>query len=829
MKIKNWNEAITKLQGSLIPYLNSKGIQTEKNFSCFNPKHKDKTPSMGVVRPDNKRVYCHGCGWKGDLFDCYNILENKPLSGQGFVSETLMILSKQFGVEIETSELTEDEIYELDTYRAYKYAAEFIQNWPNEIPDDVSKELSRRGWPTDGAGREKLQHLGVGFITDAKIFREYLKTLGFTAKFLNDVDLDRTDIFSPGHLIFTIRDEAGRPVGFGARDLNWVKGEGPKYVNQKTTGVKCNIYQKSKRLYSLDVALRDSGAVYIFEGYSDVITANLNGVANCVAACGTSFTADHLSSLKENKRYDLILCLDGDEAGQTKTAELLDKRFGGQRDVNLRIVNLPDGLDPDDFIRAHGIDAFMNLRRWTAFEWRLERFPEDSDSEVVATTMMPLIVNESSHIKQSTMLETLARHTGYPLKTLTSELSRLLNEKERDKDNERKNVLERLSREMIKSPDDAEVLMTEAKSKLQAVRSKYHEDRLSEFSTLEMIDGYKNREESYDGSFQGFVLGDDLYDFQQALAGDWKKDVFLAFGGKANSGKSSFLSKLAVSIAQHEEENNAIVIYHSIDDTMEQLLPKFICIAEGSTQLEINQVKDPNYWSKHLNDPDVFHRRATGYDSIRELIKRGRLVLKDMNDGQSLAFAENLIRYYQEKYPGRNVVYILDNLHKLKDFGDTGGDERIRFKKISSSVKELACRLHVCAISTIEYTKLPAGTRPTNDNIAETVQLEYDANLIVHLFNPLHEFGDLKADETMYHMSMSSSEGLKKMPIVDMNIGKNKISAFKSRLYWNFHPASSDFKPRAAESIEQAQDNLRKGKDKEQTPALFRRRIGKVD
>ncbi len=822
MKIQNFEEAVGKIQGHLKEYLEQNHISTGSNFLCLNPKHKEKTPSMSLIRPECKRVYCHGCGWTGDIFDVCGVLENKPVTSQAFVTETFMHLAKLFGVEVQTAELTEDEIYELDTYRAYKYAADFISNWSTKIPTDINSEFDRRGWDTSDEGRAKLQKLGVGFVSDLSEFRDFLKNKGFAAKFLDDVDLSRKDIFSPGHLIFTIKDEHGRPVGFAARNLT---EHGSKYVNQKTTGVKVNIYQKGKRLYGLDVALRERGPIYIFEGYADVITANLHGINNCVAACGTSLTTDHISSLKEHRRFDLILCLDGDKPGQEKTADLLDKKFGGQRDINLRIINLPDDKDPDDYIREKGDAAFLALKQWTPFEWRLERFPEDADGEEVCNLMIPLVVNESSYITQETMLETLARHTGISLKTLQAELGRLLNEKERDRSQERRLILDKLSRDVNNHPDNAELLITEAQIKLQAVSKKYEEDKLSEDSTLQQVLGFKNREESKDGSFQGFVLGEDLHELQEALSGDWRKDIMAVFGGKANSGKTSFMAKLAYEIAIHEKENNACVIYHTIDDTTEQVLPKFICVAEGSTKLEINQVKDPNYYKNLEGCDGLDWRREQGYLTLTDLIKRGRFVIKDSNDGQSLAFAENMIRYYQNKYPDRQIVYVLDNFHKLKDFQDGGnGDERIRFKIISTLVKDMATRLHIPVLCTMEYTKLAAGVRPTNDNIAETVQMEYDANLIAHLWNGLHELGDAKADPTMYHMSFDAMGNLKKMPIVEMNIGKNKISAFKSRLYYQFYPGCSDFKPVPPELIQAAQEELRKEAQKSEMPTLFKKK-----
>lgn len=823
MKIKNLNETAQKLQPFLIEYLEKKGINTARNFKCINPEHHDDSPSMSIVHPENIRFYCHGCGATGDIFDAVHFLENKPVAGPAFTTETIGYLGKMFNVEVQYTEPTEEEIYELDTYRAYKYAHDYITAWDDRnLPEDIIAEFERRKW-TD---HEKLRQFGVGFVKDPAAFREYLKGLGFAAGFLDDIDLGRKDIFAPGRLIFTVKDEYGRPVGFAARDLNWIKGKGPKFVNQKTTGVKCNIYQKSKRLYGLDRALKkkSEGPIYIVEGYADVISAHLAGFDRVVATCGTSLTNEHIYLLKELGIYSIILCYDGDEPGQERTQQLLDSKLSHHKDMSIQILTIPDSKDPDDYIREYGIDAFRNLKPWSAFQWRLNRFDEEEDPEFIAKTMMPLIVSEPSHISQEKMLMDLAKYTGFTIKTLQNELNRLVNEKERNKDRERSVILDKLSNELRKSPAEAEVLIAEAQSKLYSLRSKYDEDNFSEEATLRFIADLKQEEEEKNENYQGFVLGPDLAEFQEALTGEWQRDVLMIFGGKANSGKTSFLSKLSIEIAKRPE-NNAVVIYHTIDDSAEQLLPKLICICEGSTQLEINQVKHPKYYKNRpgYDYMDIKARREEGYNVFMKLVRDGHYVLKDANNGISLGYAEALIKYYQDKYPDRQVVYFLDNFHKLRDFEGLG-DERSRFKMMSQVVKGMAVKYHIPVICTMEYTKLQPGVKPTNDNIAETVQMEYDANLIAHLWNGVHDLGD-RADERHFHTEIRHGTPVR-MPIVELNIGKNKISSFKSKLYFRFFPASSDFReqPLSVQTAleESISNNSRNGARTSATPtALF--------
>jgi hypothetical protein len=246
---------------------------------------------------------------------------------------------------------------------------------------------------------------------------------------------------------------------------------------------------------------------------------------------------------------------------------------------------------------------------------------------------------------------------------------------------------------------------------------------------------------------------------------------------------------MAYEIARHKKENDAIVIYHSIDDTAEQLIPKFVSIAEGSRDLTLNQVMDPNYYLRTGHGDELLEKRDMGYNVFESLIDDGRLVLRDANNGNSLSYADAQIRHFKNKYPNRNIVYILDNFHKLHDFGG-GGDERVRFKKVSNMMKNLATKHHIAVITTIEYRKTQVGRKAGNEDISETKQIEYDANIIAHLHNEVHEKGD---DAAKFHTALVDGNPVR-MPIIELNIGKNKVSGFKNKLWFEFYPDYSDFR-----------------------------------
>lgn len=812
--VKNYHEACEALYPHLSEYLEEHGINTTNNFCCINPDHDDHNPSMGIA-PSGKVAHCFSCGMSIAIFQAAHILEKKPMVGQEFIQENLLYLAEKYGVEVETEPLSEEQIYKYDTYRAYRTAADFVIN--NNSSKLFDQAVEARGWD-----RDLCREYGVGCVPDYTVFRGSLKRLGFSASFIDDIDLGRKEIFGEDRLIFTIRDARARPVGFASRNLGYTddKQNGAKYVNQKGTGLKCNIYKKSTRLFGLDRVLASCGkktqSVYIFEGYSDVVTAAQHGIRSAVAIGSATLTAEQVSLLKEHHCYDLILCLDGDSAGRERTAVMLDTVLSGHKDLRVSIIVMPDGSDPDSFIREHGINKFKKLKCWSAFEWRLSQFADDTDAEQICESMIPLIVNESSHVAQEKMCSILAKNTGVTLKTLQQELERLQNVKSNEKARDRQEVLDSLVREIQKIPDDAEYAIQKAESKLFELAKQYNDDAFSEESCLAELDQQKEFEESKDGSFSGFRLGSELFHLEKALNGQWKKDVWLTFGGKANAGKTSFLARLGYAIA-NEQENNACVIYHSIDDTMEQIRPKFIAIAEGSRQLTLNAIADPNYHKRNSLDNNIEDRREEGYQILRELIKSGKIILKDSNHGKSIAFADRIIKYYKQRYPDRNIVYILDNFHKLQDFQSSKGDERTRFKTLSTIMKDLATNNHVCIITTVEYRKTQGNSRASNQDISETGQIEYDANLIAHVHNELHE---KKAKAKLYHMATVDNEPMN-CPTIEIEIGKNKITSFKNSLYFDFFPHCSDFISVSEQQILHRQEQNKGDEVNEKDSELF--------
>lgn len=792
-KLANLQEVMQSLRGFLPQYLVEHDIDTTNNFSCLNPKHDDGNPSMSC-RANNENAYCFSCNVTMDIFQAAHWLEDKPIDGATFVEENVLYLAEKFGVEVELEEMSEEEQYRYRTYRAYKDAAALVAN--PEFGDYVkfNTEAERRGWTIGHLAEAK-----VGTV-DYKEFRDALKALGYEARFQDEIDLGRPDIFSPNSMTFAICDDKGNPVGFAAKNLeysdekdeNGQPKNGSKYKNQRTTGLRCNIYQKGRRLYEIHTALKFTPPLYVFEGYADVLTAQQHGLNNCVAIGGTSFTPQHVETLKHSGVTSIVLVLDGDKAGRDRTQELLDKFFQGHKDLQIEVVNLPSELDPDDYLREKSLEDFLGLKKWSAFEWRLDRYSDEDNPEDVAKIMLPLIVNEPSYIIQDRMCGELSQFTGFEKRTLLAELERLQNEKENRKQQEKQRHISNMLSEIKRNPGEERMLLFECANQIEAVEEKYDESQLALESVVSFIENEKGDQEALTGEFAGFHLSPlGLGGLGAVLNGNWREDVLMCFGGAANTGKTSLICQLAMEIASNPL-NNACVIVHTIDDSAAQLLPRMVVQGYGRHDLSINQVRNPNYSVKHEPEigPSVVQHREDGYKALLELVRNGRIILRDASNGASFAYGENLIRYYKKKYPDRNIVYLLDNLHKTPDFKDM--EPRQRFTILSNHMKGVATKYHVCIGATVEYTKLPPNTVPTNNNIAETRAIIYDANFIGHMYNDVHERG-INAECCHYQQDPVSDEKVI-LPRVRFGIGKNKITDFKGRQFLDMWPASGIFR-----------------------------------
>lgn len=189
----------------------------------------------------------------------------------------------------------------------------------------------------------------------------------------------------------------------------------------------------------------------------------------------------------------------------------------------------------------------------------------------------------------------------------------------------------------------------------------------------------------------------------------------------------------------------------------------------------INHFSTPSLYKNEKYFDDMMKERSLAFREIGSFINDGRLIILDSEDGRSFEFMSTTLRLIRENNPSKRIFYFLDNLHLLtSEAWSENGPERI--KKLSHETKALAVNTNSCIISTVELRKLQKGQKADNNDLAGSASLSYDANGIVHLYS------ELDVDPTsLKHFRHGNS--IRKNPVVEVNISKNKIASYKGLLY----------------------------------------------
>ena len=323
-------------------------------FVALCPWHADSRPSL-QVNPDRQTWRCWVCDIGGDAFSY--VMQRE--SGISF-REALEMLAERAGIPLSTHgrKITPGSPDDKNTlYKAMAWAEDQLHRCLLESPE---AEPARDYLHKRGIDHASIVRYHIGFWPNQSHWlMDRSKTTSYSPQILEAVDLvgrgdyGYYDRFS-GRVIFSIRDAQSRPIALGGRILpEFAKERSAKYINSRET----RLFTKSEHLYGLDLArerAHRSRQIVVMEGYTDVVIARQFGLENCVAVLGTALGAKHLSILR---RYAdcVILVLDGDDAGQRRAGEVLELFIASQ--LELRIVTLPEGLDPCDFLLQRGAEA----------------------------------------------------------------------------------------------------------------------------------------------------------------------------------------------------------------------------------------------------------------------------------------------------------------------------------------------------------------------------------------------------------------------------------------------------------------------------------------
>ena len=389
------------------------------------PFHNEKTPSFNVSA-DRGRFHCFGCGEGGDVFKFAMLHEKANFP------EAIEIVARRFGMQVpeRTNEQTPDRKEREQLLEVMEAALEhFAAHLWGPVGTKAREYLLGRGFR-----KETLEKIRAGAAADS--WRDLLEALGkrfptpllMTAGLvLESQDGKKTYDRFRARVVFPILNDGGRVVAFGARSLD---GSEPKYLNSPENPA----YHKSKILYGLnwakDAIRREERAV-LMEGYLDVARAIEAGVGEAVATCGTALTGAHARLLRRFTDR-AVVNFDQDDAGQKAAKKSIDVLL--EEGFKVAVVELPDGHDPDTYLKAEGADAYRRRIDDAPgyMDWLIRRSASENDLRTPAgksaylNALLPTLARIESPVERAAWLPTIVESGGLDSMAAREEVRRAL-------------------------------------------------------------------------------------------------------------------------------------------------------------------------------------------------------------------------------------------------------------------------------------------------------------------------------------------------------------------------------------------------------------------
>ena len=396
-----------------------------KNHKACCPFHEEKTPSFNVNQ-DKQFYYCFGCTASGTAITF--LMEHLRI---GFV-EAIEDLASRAGMEIPReaynsgdSSSVSNKLYELLESITEYYTNE-LKN--NKNTNNIINYIKKRNINNETRVEFELGFAPPGWDNLVSNFGKSKETIKLLVDAGVIIKNDRGGYYDRfrNRLIFPIRDQRGRVIGFGGRVLG---DETPKYLNSPET----QIFQKGRELYGLfqaRKALRDLKDIYIVEGYMDVIALAQFGIKNVVATLGTAATFEHIGKLFRitNK---LIFCFDGDKAGKKAAWRALENSLSLLKNGRqVYFIFLPNNEDPDTFVNKNGKNAFINTEMLTplsdflfnSISHNINLEILEGRSEMINKTL-PYLAKLPLDPYKDIIVKELSKITGYEVNDIQKQLS----------------------------------------------------------------------------------------------------------------------------------------------------------------------------------------------------------------------------------------------------------------------------------------------------------------------------------------------------------------------------------------------------------------------
>ncbi len=389
------------------------------------PFHSEKKPSF-FVYPDQQTWHCFGaCNTGGDVFSF--IMKKEGID----FGDALRLLAEKTGVVIPSQAKNEAETQAQDKILQINQAA--AQYFHHLLLNSPAAEKARRYLGERGVNEKTISDFQLGYsLPGWEFLKHYLAERGYTERDMLEAGLiiqaenkNQTHDRFRDKVMFPIMDDRGRATGFGARVLD---NSSPKYINSPQT----RVFDKSGSLYGIHLAktaIRQKDLAVLVEGYMDVIIAHQYGFANVIAPMGVAITERQINQIKK-MTHSLALALDPDAAGEEAAMRCVG--YENTLDAEVKVINLPDGQDPDEVIKAdsHQWEALVEkaipviehtIRVITA---KIDLKSTAGKTEAV-NKILPVIAEVKAGTRQYQYLTKLSLAVGIDDKRLEAALGRL--------------------------------------------------------------------------------------------------------------------------------------------------------------------------------------------------------------------------------------------------------------------------------------------------------------------------------------------------------------------------------------------------------------------
>ena len=401
----------------------------DRYWGCC-PFHNEKTPSFSV-KPDDGFFYCFGCHAGGNVFKFISLYDNIPYY------EAVAQVAEELNIPLPQKKMSQAQIarekHIEELRRVNQLAGNFFHNCL------TMTRYGQKGlayFRQRGINEETIKEFQLGFAPDAwdKLSTAFVQR-EISPELLEECDLSRRrpdgSLYDRFHnrVMIPIRDERGRIVGFGGRVIEAAQENQAKYLNSKET----MLFNKRRLLFGLDKAHRQiekSGFALVVEGYMDVISVYAAGIHNVVASLGTAFTQEQCKKLL---RYapQIYFCYDSDAAGQQAIFRAIQVARE-QENAIIKVVRMPDGKDPDEFIRKHGAADFMKVVEGAVpmVEFQLQYIVKDMDLNSLEgrlqamTRIIPVLLAIRNMAERNAYVARAAQLLGVAENELVDELNR---------------------------------------------------------------------------------------------------------------------------------------------------------------------------------------------------------------------------------------------------------------------------------------------------------------------------------------------------------------------------------------------------------------------